>query len=178
MANCTTKFRTNYFRVKDPDAFENLMDAAGITLENRMLWRSCDSEDRLCYAFGNENGDLDETVDPDFQLKLAYPDFPQRRDHDIHMTWRGQYEDFLRKHGLEEPTCEDLSDKFIAELQKHICEDDCIVIQMIGSEALYSLYAGATIVKTDSVDYIDMQNYLEQAVAAAMGEEFSTRYEG
>lgn len=75
MANYNCVQRTNYFHVKDPDAFRELMKKADA--EDLHLWEEKDEDGNLIFAFGcygsiagipiqNEEGDL-ETDDDSYE---------------------------------------------------------------------------------------------------------------
>lgn len=72
MANYICKIRTNYFRVKDPDAFRNFMGMVYGAEGNVELWESRDGNGVVQFGFGadsgiaglrsgEENDDLDES---------------------------------------------------------------------------------------------------------------------
>lgn len=63
MAEYVATFRTNYFRVKDHEAFERFMKSAGFSEDspNCPIWQEKDAQGRTCHAFGGTSS-IDATL--------------------------------------------------------------------------------------------------------------------
>lgn len=182
MSTLKTRFRTNYFRVRDDAAFKKLIDAAGFSerSEYATLWSTTDELGRAAYAFGSASLPSSEAIDAYFKVILAHPNFP-RIDHKYGgratMTFFS-VADFLKDHGLREPDPADTFPDFCRELQKVVAPDDAVVIVEAGYEKLRYVGADATIITPKAVVPVTFSDYIARCLRALVDKNYETRLEG
>ena len=145
MANYHCTIRTNYFHVKDEEAFRELMSRAYGSEDNLQLFESADKNGKTVFGFGVyggiagvRNADADEDDDVD---DTAY-------------------------------------DKFIAELQKCIADDDAIIILESGNEKLRYIVGSATIITSNDHSYLDITSIASKKAAKMLNNpEWQTKCE-
>lgn len=145
-----TTFRTNYFAVKNPKAFEMFMKSAGFTHETHTLWCSQTPDGSVYYAFGAEGTPIDDMVCLKQYRKC---DCPQ--------------DEYYAPFNL-----------FIEDLQKHISDDDCVVIQSVhrafgnDKHPITNIDADAWIVTPTNVKLVDFFLLLQQQISTIMGRDY------
>lgn len=151
----TNTFKTNYFAVKDNHAFEKFMASVGFTYENGGLW-SVKTPNGSVYAFGNDGMELFDIICMQDYRKDECPN--------------GDY---------EEPYY-----LFLKDLQKHIVDDDCIIIRTVGrtlndgaGEPILRVYSRAMIVTPNDIQYVDFEDLLREKVNIMFGKDYNATHD-
>lgn len=131
MANYCCAIRTNYFRVKDPEAFKNFMGKVYACEDEIEVWEEVDRDNKLVFGFGCYSGISGLAVDDD--------------------------------------ECETDYDAFIEGLQKHVADDDAVIIFEAGNEKLRYVIGSATIVTSRDYEYIDIVGEGTKLAAELLG---------
>ncbi len=137
MANYSCTIRTNYFHVKDPEKFRELMSRVCGSENPIDLWEDKDSDGSPVFGFGvygsisglcstqpidgDEDADIDEDDDED-----------------------ASYDDFLKA------------------LQEYIADGDAVIILESGHENMKYVIGLATVVTSTSCEYIDITTLAEK----------------
>ena len=159
MADTIYTFRTNYFRVKNPEHFMKFMKIAGFTEET--LWMRNDM-----FAFGSDCGDLSHVLNPLFPAILNNFDIMldpseetaftatenDRLDSWIenHIGENYDYDDFAEYDDIEAIFCNYVMNNCIAP-------DDAVIIITISHEKLRSVYGDACVITSDSIRYTSLE---------------------
>ena len=123
MANTMSATRSNYFHVKDPDAFRKLMSRVVCGEDSIDVWEEKDEDGNPVFGFGVSD--------------IILGVFPENRNGDDEL-FDDDYDDF---------------ETFCGELRKHIADDDACIIMSAGHEKLRYVFGNATIITKNSVDY-------------------------
>lgn len=133
MANYESATLTNYFRVKDPDAFREFMSRV-YGSDEVQLWEGKDLNGTVQFGFG------------------VY----------------GWISGFCPSEDEEDDDCDYDYNAFLDELQKHIADDDAVIILESGHENLRYVVGGATIVTSKEVEYLGINELAEKRVAVLL----------
>lgn len=131
MANYNATIRTNYFRVKDPDAFRKFMQT--VAAEDTVhVWegqkKAESGEEITLFGFGVYGS-------------IYGVNAPNENNAD----------------GPEDDDDCDLDyDEFTAGLQKHVADDDAIILFEAGNEKLRYVCGSATIITSNEVRFADI----------------------
>jgi hypothetical protein len=120
MANYESHYRSNYFRVKDPEAFETWAHKIGLP-----TWKETDGDGITRFGFGEVYGDL-----PSYYLELGPNDSTDESP------------DYLAEADYVEVDVVD-------ELPQYLAENEVAIIQIIGWEKLRYLTGTAIAVHAD-----------------------------
>ena len=131
MANYCCANRTNYFHVKDPEAFKAFMDTVYASEDEIKMWEEVDQDNKRMFAFGCYG----------MISGLAIDDDEYDTDYDA----------------------------FIDGLQKHIADDDAVIIFEAGNEKLRYVIGSATIVTSRDYEYIDITGEGTKLAAELLG---------
>ena len=148
MSNQHCTIRTNYFRVKDKDAFLDLMNHTQGS-ENTIDVFEKNECGETYFCFGCYSGI--SGVDDDYYLRANGIDPEDDKDYDEDDFNNSRY------------------DIFIDRLRELVAEDDAIIIQESGNEKLKYLVGSALIITKDDDKYLSMQTFAEKEAARMIG---------
>lgn len=138
MANYNCVQRTNYFHVKDPEAFRKLMTR--VEAKDFSYRGEKDEAGNLIFAFG-WHGDI-----------AGIPFINDEGE------WDGSYDDFLE------------------ELQECVQPNDAIILSEVGCEKLRYVSGVATVITSDSIEYLDLNTEALRLARRMLGnEKYDTR---
>lgn len=146
MANYCCTVRTNYFQVKNPKEFRQFMNTVCGSEDSVELWERTAEDGTLHFGFGCYGG-IAGVIPVDENGKLD-------EDYDV----------------------SDAYDAFLAGLQKHVAENDAVIIMEVGNEKLRYLSGNAAIITSTKVDFVDLEFTAMQKASEVLGlPDFSTR---
>lgn len=139
MANYYASTRTNYFRVKDPDAFREFMKTVEASDDGVHLWEEEGKDGEVLFGFGcygsicgvrQKNPDDDECEFDDGEC---------------------DYEEFV--NGLSD----------------HVAKGDAVIVMESGSEKLRYIVGSALIVTSSDSDFLDIEQMACARAAEMLG---------
>ena len=182
MADPTSRFRTNYFHVKDVKAFNDLMAAAGFTGHHGTNWMSKDEQGQTVFGLGSATGGIFDDLYPTILLLDKYPDrqdLPIKQDKESWMMYEDRLIRWCRQEGinfdLDDNDQDELSKAFLHQLQHVVAPDDAIVLFEVGYENLRQLWAEAYILTTLYTRHITLNNTVTAALHGLRGKDFTTQ---
>lgn len=119
MASYVCGIRTNYFHVKNKEAFLEFAEKISCNDDDLEVWSKTDKNGNTVYGFGCCSSIIGISSNPD----------------DV----------------------DDAYDKFIDELQKHIREDDAVIIFESGRQKLQYLNGIAAIITSNDYKFLDIK---------------------
>lgn len=143
MANYCCAVRTNYFHVKDPDAFKELMKNVACYEDNVSVWESKDEIGNTVFGFGC------------YGSILGFPVHEEGDNEDDDY----EYDDYD-------------FDEFANRLSEIVADDDAIIIQESGNEKLRYLVGSATIITHNGIKYLDIDTIAAETAANMIGRPF------
>jgi len=148
MATYEAKFRTNYFRVKNEEAFREFMAKvkAGVFPVN--VFERTNGEGTKFFGFGSENGSVDAidgyAIDDD-ELEDAEAE-------GVNLQFIDSYEEFLYD-----------------KLKEFVAEDDAVIILTVGNEKLRYVTGDAMIITAKEMRCIDLTHQAMDAASKMLG---------
>lgn len=139
MANYCCATRTNYFRVKDPDAFRSFMDKVLCSEDTIDVWEEKGADGVLRFGFGCYGSVLGIGIDSN-QTEDACD----------------YYDDFSY-------------DDFVNGLSNLVADDDAIIILESGNEKLRYVVGCATVVTSKAVDYLAIEDVAVSCARKLLG---------
>lgn len=134
MANYECISRTNYFHVKEAEAFRKFMDT--VSADDLHLWEENDNEHNTVFAFGCEG--------------IIY--------------------------GIPDENGDDSMDRFLTELQKHIVDNDAVILTEAGHEKFRYVTGYAIIITSTGMQTLDIETFaLEKAKEMLDNPDFETK---
>ena len=129
MANYCCAVRTNYFHVKNSDAFRDFMKNVEGCEDKVDVWEKTDSNGDLVFGFG------------------CYGGISGYFDHDEDITDDEADCDYEAAY-----------DRFIDGLKEHVAENDAVIIMESGNEKLRYLVGQAEIITSEKYDFVDLMH--------------------
>ena len=130
MANYESTMRTNYFKVKDEEKFKALMDT--VSAVDMHLFEDTTSDGAKLFGFGCYGCISGVPMDTDGNYVEVSVDNNDDYDYDY--------------------------DVFLVELQKHVAEDDAIIITEAGYEKLRYVNGSSIVITSKEIKYLDITN--------------------
>lgn len=140
MANYYGNTRTNYFHVKNPDAFRDFMKTVGASEDNVHLWEETDRNGEPIFAFGCYGTILGVATDGTDGVEDYGDD--------------GEYYDF---------------EEFVFQLSEHVAPNDAVIVIEVGNEKLRYLVGSALIVTDDQYEFLDLNTMAAECAAQMLG---------
>ena len=139
MANYCCAVRTNYFHVKDPDAFLEFMDKVAACEDSANVWEDRDKAGRPVFGFGCYSPILGVPA----RSEEACVDDDDFEDYDY--------------------------DEFVSGLSELVAEDDAIIILESGNEKLRYLIGSALVITSTGADYMEIDAIAAKRAAEMIG---------
>lgn len=139
MANYCCAIRTNYFHVKDPDAFREFMDKVVACEDSVNVWEDQDRAGKTVFGFGC------------YSQILGIP---------VHTEGDGVDDDDFEDYDYNE---------FVSGLSELVAEDDAIIILESGNEKLRYLMGSALVITSTGADYMEIDAIAAKRAAEMLG---------
>lgn len=137
MANYSCAVRTNYFHVKDDEAFRRLMETVRGCEDTVHVWEDKDATGKTVFGFGSY-GEIAGIVIPNNEDSESEYD-----EYDVECDY----------------------DEFIKRLQNIVADDDAIIIFESGHENLRYLVGCATILTSTDCQYLNITDFAEETAS-------------